>query len=296
MAEYPYKNRQNELNQLLLELSREVYEDVYPYTMRFANIYNDNEKFITFRHSYGSITGLLLKEYETNKDCFDNLDQNLNSIIDALISLAGQPATTEGNARRFVLFQIRIEKLRDHISMERIRKTDIYDAYLKKATDAENRYADAKILLTEARSQAESAVKIKTELVSILSIFAAVILAFMGGVSLLGSAFQSLSGASVYKVFAAILLCAMAMFNTISVLMYFVSRIVGTNITTKCKTEDCSCETPCGTLERLRKKLPLLFWLNVLFIVLFSLCLLAWFIDFKSFATWARDWMPWIKP
>lgn len=309
MADYPYINHQSELNQLLSELSVKVHEDVSQYAFRFADIYDDDDNYIRFRHSYGSITGHIFKECDANPNYFSNLDQNFNSIIDTVVSYAKHPNNSLDEAKRFVLLQLQIEKLRDHISLEYTRKTDIYEGYKQKANQAELHYSEATELLDTAKQQAvnasrqyeqaieqaKNATQIKNEVVSILSIFSAVILAFMGGVSLLGSAFQSISGASVYKVFAAILLCAMAMFNTISVLMYFVSKIVGTSITVKCKTENCSCSKPCSLWKKLKNKLPLLFWLNIFFLTLLLLCIVAWILDFHAFATWFRSILPWIK-
>ncbi len=65
------------------------------------------------------------------------------------------------------------------------------------------------------------------------------------------------------------MLCGLVLFNTIFLLMYLVGKIIGRSIYAECKNDHCiDCgegEKPkCGAVKRLLKRLPYIFWFNIL--------------------------------
>lgn len=62
--------------------------------------------------------------------------------------------------------------------------------------------------------------------ISILSIFSAVVLAFMGGISFSGSVLENFASVSMFRLIVTIVLLGFIVFNTIGILLRFVLRIV----------------------------------------------------------------------
>lgn len=98
--------------------------------------------------------------------------------------------------------------------------------------------------------------KLKTatsEYIAILSIFAGVIIAFMGGISLLGSAFNSLAGnISEYKLFFMVTLVGFIIYNTIVGLIFMIARLTNRNIGVTCKFSGNNCNH-CWYFNRMPK-------------------------------------------
>lgn len=77
--------------------------------------------------------------------------------------------------------------------------------------------------------------------VTILSIFAGVVIAFMGGVSLLSSAFTAIqSEASIYRILFMLTLVGFVIYNIIISLMFMIGRFNGRDVGVRCKYRyDC---------------------------------------------------------
>lgn len=273
--------KQENLNNIIEELSTDLLEEagVRAFSTLINEIYKDN-----FRHSYSSITGRLLRLAEAeNLSVIENVMQNLDMIYEFLsVPTEGIMSTEEVLGK--------IEKLKDHISLEYIRQSKQNSSFQmqigsvnNKIEEAEKNYNKAEKLLNESKSQVGRAIreaqKVKTEVVTILGIFAAIILSFMGGMSFSASTFAGIASASVYRVTFVALIIGLVVFNTISVLLYIVSKIVDKPIYSKCITDDCSCEEQCSIQEKIKKRLPLIYWINKIFLILMGIIVLAWAID-----------------
>lgn len=130
--------------------------------------------------------------------------------------------------------------------------------------------------LTEADKKIESS---KTELIAILSIFAAIVLAVSGGITLLGGAFSALSNTPLLKTVLLSLICGFVLFNLIFGLIYIISKMIDRNIYAKCKISNCSClseEKHCNGLKKIRKRLPFVFWGNttIIFFIIIDVALI----------------------
>ncbi|MFB5816584.1 hypothetical protein ACE5NE_03835 [Clostridioides difficile] len=111
--------------------------------------------------------------------------------------------------------------------------------------------------LAECQENISSA---QSEFISILSIFAAVIIAFLGGMSLIGSALNNMDNVSKYRLIFVLLMIGFIMFNVIYMLLYIVSKLVHGKIYME-KKECKGCEER-KILNCLINRHPLLFYYN----------------------------------
>lgn len=262
--------KQSNLNKLIEELSTNPLhdEEISVFVNRFKAIYDDG-----FRHSYSSLTGLMLRISKDNDGAFGVLLDNLSAV---------REETNENSELDRYL-----AKLYDHLSLENIRLDQLNEEYNRKIAELRYmvKYLEAeedrlkKLFTQKIDKLEEEANKSKTEVVTILSIFAAIVLAFMGGMSFTSSTFTGIASVSIYRLIGVEIICGLVIFNTISTLIYLVSKIVGKKISVKCKTEECSCEKECWAFNKLRKKYPLIFWFNALMMALLFIDVIAWCVD-----------------
>lgn len=272
------------LEKILESLSHELYEDLTSYIEKFQLIYPTDES----RHSYSSITALILKLRNENKEALSNICQNLLSIIDMIEDMPN-------SEQKSVLIK-KINKLFDHVSLEQIRIEVVYKVNEEKAEKAKESYTQAlrkleetNSILTEVDKLVEDSKNIKVEVVTVLSIFAAIIMASVGGLSFSNTTLQVANQGSIFRISFLLIICGIVILNTIFGLMYIVSKIINRPIYTKCKTPDCSCAPQCKPLERLKNRLPYIYYLNLCMLVLLILVLLGWFFDVKSLAAWYQS-------
>lgn len=136
---------------------------------------------------------------------------------------------------------------------------------------------------------------LRTESITVLSILAAVMLGGIGGFASLGQFFGKIDSVSIYKFFASASFVGVILFNVIFMLIYMVARLTGRSIYTICDDE-CACRGsdeghcyngPCGTIRRIRKRIPYVFWFNLIsaIVILFSLTI-EYLVMKYAFADW----------
>lgn len=166
-----------------------------------------------------------------------------------------------------------------------------------KLTDAETKLADAETKLTDAETKLQAIeTNIKTanenigdtekkissihiDIIAVLSIFASIVLAFSGSMTVLGSALTGMQEVHAFKATFFVLLCGFVLGNIIFLLMYLVGKLTSRNIYARCKTEECTCNPPCNGFTRIRKRLPYIYWMNLILIVLMALVIFFWYLD-----------------
>ena len=93
-------------------------------------------------------------------------------------------------------------KLSDHVNLE-IGRYSYYSINEQKVSDLEKKnqtlQEDLKQATKELNNAKQSVSSVQTELIAVLSIFAAIVLTFSGSLSLLGSVFSEISKAPVFK-------------------------------------------------------------------------------------------------
>ncbi|HEK8703366.1 TPA: hypothetical protein STU26_001914 [Clostridioides difficile] len=137
-----------------------------------------------------------------------------------------------------------------------------------------NEIKEYKKILSECQENISSA---QSEFISILSIFAAVIIAFLGGMSLIGSALNNMDNVSKYRLIFVLLTIGFIMFNVIYMLLYIVSKLVHGKIYMK-KQECDECENR-KISNCLINRHPLLFYYNYFSSILIFLVFLLYNID-----------------
>ena len=279
------REREAKLIDLLKELSNEAIDEnrCEEISSRFREIYRGG-----FRHRYSAFHPMLseiIASSDAEQGVAEFLIYNLN-VISAYIE---NKYITNGQSEDTKIYRP-IYKLCDHINLEMARINEqrrqemrLQELYAQiqvaqnnqerasaDAEEAARRAASALEKSEEASKHSEKARKkvnrAQSDVLAILSVFAAVILAFMGGMTFLGGAMSSISETRVYKFVITCCICGFIIFNTIFLLLYIVSKIIEKPIYARCESPDCTCDNgkpKCRVLNRLRKRLPYVFYFNV---------------------------------
>lgn len=270
--------KQKELVDLLRMLSAETYgEDVIlNCANKFIRLYSCN-----FRHKYAEISTVINNIDDDDGDgkgSVDFLMHNLSAIQEKL--------SKEGSDSVYKSF----DKMLDHINLEIGRKSnqkrfqdELKDVRVQNEQlrgELDKTVTEISVLQNDLKTAQVQLQKSQTDIIAVLSIFSAVVLAFSGGFSLIANVFSGLTDTPFFKAMFFVALCGFVLFNLICLLMYFIGKITGRNIYARCKTENCSCgeggKPKCGGIQRIRNRLPYVFWVNVAVIVIMAIAFLCW--------------------
>lgn len=234
-----------EFRNLLFDLakSQEILQDrSNRFTMykRLEAIYDapDNEK--RFRHFYSDIFSVLTQiQQDPTLGNIDILAQNLDVIRN------GYQATTKAQDGRLIDVSDAINKLYDHVNLDvaRINYSDSLFHTMSGEATIEQMKAElnsVKSTVQEMHSVADSFKGIEQKIqdvekqldssqkdyISILGIFAAVVLAFTGGIAFSTSVLNNIAQASIYRTVLVSLIIGLVLVNTIFGLFYYVNTIV----------------------------------------------------------------------
>lgn len=258
------------------------------------------------RHSYGSISGGLIRIYgeAENEEAITNIFHNMETVLQDLeqrreIIVAEKEAAgkvKKQSKQEYAWTYNNVVKLADHVSLEQIRITKVYSKQRRLATEAKKQYDDAKMLSEDAKDQYKQAhdeavalrgeaSSLKTEVVTILSVFAAIILAFTGGLSILGNAMSVLPNLRIYKALLVVFVCIWGLFNSVFLLLYVAARLTGRSLYTNCSkggrveldgTCNCGGKYKCGLVRRFVRRLPYVFWFNTVILLMIAAIALFW--------------------
>ena len=261
-----------EFRNLLFDLakSQEILQDRsnrFAMYKRLEAIYDapDNEK--RFRHFYSDIFSVLTQiQQDPTLGNIDILAQNLDVIRN------GYQATTKAQDGRLIDVSDAINKLYDHVNLDvaRINYSDSLFHTMSGEATIEQMKAElnsVKSTVQEMHSVADSFKGIEQKIqdvekqldssqkdnISILGIFAAVVLAFTGGIAFSTSVLNNIAQASIYRTVLVSLVIGLVLVNTIFGLFYFVNTVVN---------KDKSLKPLCIS--------------NIVIIALLILTLLAW--------------------
>lgn len=162
-----------------------------------------------------------------------------------------------------------IIKIYDHFQLASNQKalTEIIGDQLVTGMDAAK---------AEISKQITEAVKIDTkqiekQYITILGIFASVVLSFVGGITFSSSVLQNINAVSIYRLLLVIDLLAFVLSNTIYILVKFICQINNKDV------------------RPFKMK-----WLNIAVGIFGLLVIVAWLIDAHSLADFITQWLPWI--
>lgn len=188
------------------------------YYQEFSKIYCDK-----FRHWYSLLSDYLGKK---TPDVYSTLANGLHLV--AAYGKVHHPECDEVNAG--------IDKLLDHVDLESIR-IDRMEAVRYSSNETKELYAKTTQSAKAAQDKAEEVQKnvdhYHEQSISILSIFSAVVLAFMGGLSFSSSVLQNFASVSMFRLIITIVLLGFVIFNAIFILLRFVLHIVHSNLSHK---------------------------------------------------------------
>ena len=122
------------------------------------------------------------------------------------------------------------------------------------------------------KSITDSAKNMEKEYITILGIFASVVLAFVGGLTFSTSVLQYINSISVYRLLLVIDLIAVVLINSVYLLMKFICHINDKQI-----------------------KVFSIKWFNIVFGIIGIFIVLAWIFDFNSLVDFIGAYLPWTK-
>jgi len=265
------RKRQDRLNNLIQNMAEQMYvensSEADTALSLLQDIYTNN-----FKHNYSEFFPLILDISKENE--LDYLSNNLE-----LLRISIENDYTSGINKYRGLFDP-LRKLCDHLNLEIAR----YNYYSKNENAIHTAEQEVKRLeiqtknaLRELKAASNKTKSLQSEMIAVLSIFAAVIISFFGGANYISSAIASLQAVHVYKSVTTALIVGIVLFNTIFLLMYIVSKIIDRNIYALCKTENCSCDNKCNAIGRVKKRMPYVFWANLFFVILLSITCVIWY-------------------
>lgn len=189
-----------------------------------------------YRQQYSDLLNMLISIRDEGNHSFD--DQNLCDNLESLSEyMRDSRKDGDKNAYKYTPDAfLGITKLTDHIILEVQRDRDYEDLSKKvrkaqyeahrEAKQLRNEIDKAKSTVRKARKEAQSS---KMELVAILSIFAALVIAFSGGLTYLGGTISSSGDAAIGSTVFSVLICGLMLFNIVAFLMIMVVVIVRLN-------------------------------------------------------------------
>ena len=209
----------DELLEYPIETSDDISDtELETYFQKFSQIYCNK-----FRHWYSLISDYLGKR---TPDVYSTLDNGLRLIADYGKRI--HPKSDEVNAG--------IDKLLDHVDLESVR-IDRMEAVRCFTDETKNLYAATVQSSKEAQDKAKEVQKnvdhYHEQSISILGIFSAVVLAFMGGLSFSSSVLENFASVSMFRLIITIVLLGFVVFNALFILLRFVLHIVYSDPTKK---------------------------------------------------------------
>jgi len=191
--------------------------------------YEEEDKF--YRHRYSDIFKVMIKlQKEDEHGSMEVLLQNLSFLVSNY-----NVQNYDDNGKQINITDC-LKKLYDHVSLEMARFNYYDNKYNIESAQATVRGVAA-TLGEIKKSSEEYKDKIKNlekklhstqqEYVAILGIFAAVILAFVGGITFSSSVLQNIASASIYRLLIVVDLLGFVLINTINLLFEFICHILG---------------------------------------------------------------------
>ena len=178
------------------------------YIAKFQQIYGSD-----FRHLYSRLFGVV-----SSIKGDSNLDTTaLAANIEKIYRKVGEKAEQDKNDITKD-FCSRMGKLYDHVNLD-IARLDYTERIVG---EVNKKYS---ITREELRKLGETAKGMQRDYVTILGIFAAIILAFVAGITFSTSVLSNVDKVSIYRLTFVILLLALLLFNLLNSLFCFVERI-----------------------------------------------------------------------
>ncbi|WP_195970277.1 CvpA family protein [Clostridium thermobutyricum] len=156
-----------------------------------------------------------------------------------------------------ILENIKLDLARRKETKSNEQKMHRFEVTLKK-------YEQEKEEFSKKVNQSEGNIeKTQAQIITILSIFAGIIIAFFGGTSLLGHAIENFNESNKFMSYVLVIIIGLVMFNVIYLLLYSISKLVKTPISMgRCSKKCNKCQNK-SPLRRMTIKYPIVVYFNV---------------------------------
>lgn len=288
-------NKNRELQELLnyiaqnpLEGNTEQMENVLH---RLYRLYQDG-----YRHSYSTI----LKTIDSlEEDTAAFLALNLSLIADEYERIE-QLEPKQNPELSLLIVKPSFNKLRDHVNLEIMHMAQ-YKKYMVQGNIAKENFDKLeKMLRTHQEKSSEIEEKEKKlnemlednrsaiqqliiQLVTVLGIFATIVVAFTGSFNLLGSAFSAIGAVSKYRLFAMVFIVGIVLYNTVFLLIYGIGKIAKVSIFEPCQHGECASgkcsRNKCFLISKAFRRVPFVFWGNAVMLICMSILTVLWFVE-----------------
>lgn len=216
------------------ELLQEVPDRIKMYK-RLEALYDSDQPEKQFRHFYSDIFSVLTQiQQNPDRGDINILGQNLD-----VIRKGYQPRNKSLDGTRIIDISDSIRKLYDHVNLDiaRISYSDAADRKISGESSLENLQAEIRSVQSELKdnynatkkNMAEVEEKLENsqkEYIAILGIFAAVVLAFTGGIAFSTSVLNNIAKVSVYRTIAVSLVIGLVLLNIVFGLFYYINSLV----------------------------------------------------------------------
>lgn len=211
---------------LLLAESQEVLStarkksDIY---IELESIYHDSDSNGNFRHFYSDLFAVITQiDSDMSKGNTEILTQNME-----LIRSGYQASNKDGNGKHIDICK-EINKLYDHINLEISRLN--YTKHIERRTQSDlqrvnSALGDVESKVLQIEDNIEKADAMEKQYITILGIFAAIVLAFTGGIAFSTSVLENIDSISIYRLCIVLVGLAFVLTNTIYILTRFIQEI-----------------------------------------------------------------------
>ncbi len=202
---------------------------------RLENMYwnDENSENNGFRHFYSDIFSTL-SEIKTNP-ALGNID-----VVGSNLSLIRERYNAKNKDKNEKLIDVseNIKKLFDHVNLDiarlnyqdsRLLQREIVDEFNKKTSEANTKIENLEENINNISNEVENAKSemksLQREYITILGIFAAIVMAFTGGLAFSTSVLQFMDTASIYRIVLVVDMLAVVLLAVINMLVGFIAKI-----------------------------------------------------------------------
>ncbi len=193
-------------NPALDEMDDAVKDD---YLRRFEEIYSDG-----YRQFYSAIHPIL-HDYSVEDGSLDGLAFTLETLREYL-------TRNDVNSRYPEYLYGCILKLSDHVNLE-VQRLQTQLGLEKEIEDSRKKLEEYSLQVDSATVKLQS---IQMEFIVVIGIFTAIVMAFSGGITLLGSSLNVIADVNVYKLSLTVLIIGFVVSNLIVLLLSYINSMV----------------------------------------------------------------------
>ncbi|MDM0495267.1 hypothetical protein [Clostridium perfringens] len=260
-------------------------------------IYRISEELILYydnkgRHLYSEVSAFLYK-FKDEEENLEYIYRNIKKVHNVF--------SESGNKD----YAINALKLEDHIRLELLRFENLKQAQEKNALElstkideetikfeqATNTYKkNFSILMKSYETMRNNIDGLNSQIISVIGIFSAIVITFFGGINFLESVLNSIGKVSKYRFVLGAFIVGFVMFNTIFMLLNFISKLTEKNIRSECRYyKNGYCDSECkirGKIKCVKEKHPTIYWVNICFILGIISIVIIYYIDYYNIISW----------